>query len=249
MNGRRNQIGRTVWSAVSTGGLVAGLVATVLQLLGMTGLWTAMVFLLILVFFSLSAFNVMLFREARSLVPVSRYIDGYDNVFDALTKAVNDAHDSIWVTRFSRSTVDRTHEYFRSTERRIRGINSKPVHNYRRLISVTTADKAAFVKEMIDSYWDSRNFTLRSTDSEFYFEMLIVDQSVGYLMFHDPGASNSVINSALEVSDREAVSKLRAIYDAVWASSAAIKDEPVLSDTKKARLTEEYEQLIDDLPW
>lgn len=249
MTTRRGQITRIMWSAVTTGGLVAGTTATVLQLLGMTGVWTTMVFVLILVFFSLSAFNVMLYRETSALEPVSRYIEGYDAVFDALTASVVSATDSIWVTRFSRSTVDRSHEYFRATERRIKGISSPPVHNYRRLLSVTTADKAAFVCEMLESYWDSRNFTLRSTDNELNFEMLIVDHTVAYLMFHDPGASNSVINSALRVSDREVVNKLRAVYDAIWISSTAIKDEPVLNEAKRQRLLSEFAALGETLPY
>ena len=52
MTTRRGQITRTMWSAVTTGGLVAGTTATVVQLLGMTGVWTTMVFVLILAFLS-----------------------------------------------------------------------------------------------------------------------------------------------------------------------------------------------------
>ena len=178
----RNQIFRTMWSAVSAGGLVAGTTATILQLLGMTGVWTAAVFVLILVFFSLSAFNVMLYNQARSIAPISQFIEGYDEVFDALTASITTATDSIWVTRFSRSTVDRSHLYFRMTEQRIKGINSPPIHNYRRLISVTTADKAEFVCDMLESYWDSRNFSLRATEHDLCFEMLIVDHTVAQLM-------------------------------------------------------------------
>lgn len=249
MSQSKHEIMSTAWSSISAGGLVAGTTATILQLLGMTGAWTAVVFVLILVFFSLTAFNVLLYRRSQAMRPSSAYIDGHDAVFDAMTVAITSARDSVWVTRFSRSSVDRSHEYFRVTERRIKGVNCPPVHNYRRLISASTADKASFVVDMLEQFSECRNFSLRSTNSEFFFELLIVDRAEAFMMFHDPGAANSVINSALHVTDGEVVAKLRAIYDAIWRDDAeAIKDEPVLSEGKRDRLLAHYRGLAESLP-
>lgn len=98
--------------------------------------------MLILVFFSLTAFNVLLFRAAFRMRPVLRFIEGFDDVYDTMTLAIAGAKDSIWATRVTRSTMALDHEYFNTTIRRIKGQNCKPINNYRRIMSVSTADKA-----------------------------------------------------------------------------------------------------------
>jgi len=45
------------------------------------------------------------------------------------------------------------------------------------------------------------------------------------------------------------VNKLRAVYDAIWISSTAIKDEPVLGEAKRQRLLSEFAALGETLPY
>jgi hypothetical protein len=142
----------TLWTSISTGGLVAGIVATVMQFLGQSGYPSAVAFVLILVFFSLTAFNVLLFRAAFRMRPVSRFIEGFDDVYDTMTLAIAGAKDSIWATRVTRSTMALDHEYFNTTIRRIKGQNCKPINNYRRIMSVSTADKAELMCKLLHEH-------------------------------------------------------------------------------------------------
>lgn len=242
------EITATAWAAISTGGLVAGIVATVMQFIGYQGSASAVAFVLILVFFALTAFNVMLFRAAHRLRPVTRFIEGHDEVFDALTSAVAGAKDSVWATRVTHSTIDPTHEYFATTIRRIKGQNCRPIINYRRVMSVTTSDKANLMVELLKQHGSDRPFALRTTDVELDFEIVIADHTEAFMLFHDAESSSSVINSALQVFDRGAVERIRGLFNAIWVHAAVVKDGPVLSEARCQQLIEQYSAAVEQLP-
>lgn len=238
----------TLWTSVSTGGLVAGIVATVMQFLGQSGYPSAIAFVLILVFFSLTAFNILLFRAAHRLRPVTRFIEGHDEVYDTMTAAIAEARDSIWATRVTHSTMPVDHEYFNTTVRRIKGQNCKPINNYRRIMSVTTVDKAELVCRLLTEHSNDRGFALRTTDTELDFELVIVDHEVAFMLFHDPESASSVINGALQFFDRSAVERLRGLFNAEWSRSEVIKDGPVLPESKRDQLVARFEAHMATLP-
>lgn len=242
------EIFATLWTSISTGGLVAGIVATVMQFLGQSGYPSAIAFVLILVFFSLTAFNVLLFRAAHRLRPVTRFIEGHDEVYDTMTAAIAQARDSIWATRVTHSTMALDHEYFNTTVRRIKGQNCRPINNYRRIMSVTTSDKAELMCKLITEHAGDRGFALRTTDTELDFELVIVDHEVAFMLFHDPESASSVINGALQVFDRAAVERLRGLFNAEWSRGVVVKDGPMLTEAKRDQLVKHYEEQAVLLP-
>lgn len=56
-----------------------------------------------------------------------------------------------------------------------------------------------------------------------------------------------MINGALQIYDRDAVERLRGLFNAVWARGAVIKDGPVLTDARQQQLLTKYEALMQEL--
>jgi hypothetical protein len=205
-------------------------------------------FVLILTFFSLTAFNVMLFRAAHRMKPVTRFIEGHDDVYDTMTAYIATAKDSIWATRCTHSTMDLSHEYFATTIRRIKGQNCKPINNYRRIMSVTTSDKAELMSKLISDHAQDRPFALRTTETELNFEIVLMDHDVAFLLFHDPESASSVINGALQIMDRAAVERIRGLFNAEWHRAQVVKDGPLLTDERRESLLAHFGELARTLP-
>jgi len=230
-----------VWSSVTQAGFIAGVVALILSLSGFRGYLFAAAYFLILIVFAITIFNVRMYRRRPSM----QFVEGHDKVFDMLTTYIRIAEDSIWVTRFSKSSINLEHEYFTWTRKIILGENCKRVNIYRRVMNVDTSDKAQMVSDLIKTAGKSTNFSLRKTRLVFFFEILIVDGKYGFIMFHDPGAT-SIIDSALFIGEREIVTKLKDIYDGIWddENTEIIKEKPILSQDEIDKIVEEYSILV-----
>lgn len=181
-----------LWSSISEAGFIAGLIATFVQLLGVTGIQIAIIFTILLVVFAISIFNIRLYYTNKEEQPFIEFVNGHDEAFDLLCSYIKASKESIWVTRFSKGSVTTEHDYFGLTARRISGEGCKPILTYRRVINTDTCDKASMVCTLIEKFGSNKNFFLRKTDLILFFELLIIDGTHAFIMFHEPGSTGTI---------------------------------------------------------
>ena len=236
------------WKTTTEAGFITGVVAAVSQLLGYTGLTAAVIYLLVMLTAWVTVFNARLFYINRLQPPLFHFVSGHDATFDLLTNYVKNAEESIWVTRYSKGSIDAEHEYFSSTNRKILGERCKPIHDYRRLMSIDTPDKAELVASLITLAGSRRNFYLRETDLINFFDLLIIDGKHAVIMFHEK-ESYGTVNGALVISEPDLVTRFKDIYESMWSSSSTrlIKDRR-LSEPEQKEIIERYSRLMKKLP-
>src|SRR5687767_1368733 len=99
---RPNPLTPILWESVTQAGFLAGLIATVGHFIGLRGFPFAALYVLLLVVLSITIYNTRTYLRRPSM----QFIDGHDKVFNMLATYVRKAEDSIWVTRFSKSSID-----------------------------------------------------------------------------------------------------------------------------------------------
>jgi len=238
-----------LWSSITEGGFVAGLIATFVQLVGVSGLQVAIIFTGLLIVLAISIFNIRLYYTNQIQLPYMEFVNGHDEAFDLLTTYIQSAKESIWVTRFSKGSITSEHDYFGWTSRRISGEGCKPILTYRRVMNIDTCDKADMVCTLLNKFSTNKNFFLRKTDIISYFELLIIDVSHAFIMFHEPG-STGTINGTLRISKPDVVYRFKEIYEAIWNhhKTEIIKEKSVLLDEEKNRLVSLYSDLANKFP-
>ena len=148
------------------------------------------------------------------------YIRGGTKAFTALTHVTKQAETSIKSTRFSPSSVIRTHkEYVNAIYDRVSGKDHrKPLSHYERIVAINDAKK---IDDVIDHlrFAAGTNFKLHVTAWDSEFELVIVDDSHAFVHFLDlkSETNNSVeektIASTLYVRNNEVVARFSEIFD------------------------------------
>jgi hypothetical protein len=239
-----------LWRSIAEAGFIAGLVATFVQFLELSGIQIAAVFAVILTVLTITIFNIRLYYTNRTQQPFIEFVNGHDEAFDLLTTYVKSAKENIWVTRFSKGSIIQEHDYFNISARRISGEGCKLILTYRRVMNIDSCDKAEMICTLIEKFGSNKNFFLRKTDLVFFFELLIIDGTHVFIMFHEPG-STGTINGALRVSKPEIVPRFKEIYEAIWNHSKTeiIKEKSVLRDEERNKIISIYSNIASNLPY
>lgn len=238
-----------IWRSITDAGFAAGLIASIIQLTGISGITITITFCAITIILSITIFNIRIYYANKVYQPFFEFVSGHDDAFDLLTTYIKNAKESIWVTRFSKGSIVQEHEYFSISTRRISGEGCKPILTYRRVMNIDSSDKATMVCTLIEKFSSNKNFFLRKTNLVFFFELLIIDGMHSFIMFHEPG-STGTINGALRISKPEIVSKFKEIYESIWnhPKTEIIKEKSVLTEEEKNKIISLYQEIAKGLP-
>ena len=158
---KNSKSAQILWKSITEGGFLAGIFLIGFRAIGLNELLTFLAYLLTLFVLTLTAFNIRLYNIRKDTKPSIDYVDGHEQSMKWLSKYIREATQSVWVTRFSKGFISDDSDYFKLTDRKIKGEKCSPIYVYKRLIKLDTYEKIEYTASLIQKYGVNKNFFLK----------------------------------------------------------------------------------------